>query len=141
MKVLFLLLAFLTFSNTMAQQIKCDTVVIIRNRFIKVDDNPIKFKKLKWNNCCFIENRWMNDDSSIRILSSGLIKSYYIFLDKKGRKIEEGYWHVDFFNDSYISYNKNGTISSRGKFDNDVKIGLWHFYDKYGRLIRSEIFN
>ncbi len=134
---LILVFNFLVIGNIYCQKHVCDTSFIIRNKFTYLAVN-IDISKYQKRGCSFTQTFLQTNDSSSYYLSNNIGSSYFIFLDKKFRKIEEGYWLGEFFKGLYCSYYKNGRIKSKGQYDGMEKIGTWLYYNENGVLIKTE---
>ncbi len=128
---------FLIIPNIYSQDLVCDTTVIIRRKFIINSIRHLGIDNVKKKGCSFTQTFFKTKDSSSYYLSNNICHSYFIFLDKKLRKIEEGYWCAEFFNGFYISYHKNGKVKSKGVYDSIDKIGEWLYYNENGILIKT----
>jgi len=59
---------------------------------------------------------------------------------KSGKpKQEKNYKNGD-LNGNLISYWENGKIHTKGKYENNYRIGIWKTYDKKGKLLLTEEF-
>ena len=57
---------------------------------------------------------------------------------KNGKpKQEKNYKNGD-LNGNLISYWENGRIHTKGKYENNQRIGIWETYDKRGKLLLTE---
>lgn len=65
---------------------------------------------------------------------------YIIFKSHKGKIIQEGYRASEFKDGYLMCYYKNGEKKSEGVYYFNEKIGLWKYFDKQGKLVKTEKF-
>jgi hypothetical protein len=78
------------------------------------------------------------DGKKFSELTSG--KKYVFFVDKKNRKMMEGYWTPEGFYSSFVLYHKNGTVKQIGTLSDVGKCGKWECFNKKGRVKRTDVF-
>lgn len=66
------------------------------------------------------------------------IKPLIIFIDKKGRLIETGYYNYIGFNNFYKGYYKSGIKRVEGSYIYNNKTGIWKYYNRQGKLIKTK---
>ena len=121
-----------------------DTVVVVLLNWKNTDEPHIR--SCKTQNDTIFETRGRNKRIKNQAeyehyvkLTSG--KKYYLFIDKHGRRMMEGYWSGEGFYDSFIFYHKNGEIKTRGNIGSNGKCGKWQHYNKKGELKKEESFS
>lgn len=67
---------------------------------------------------------------------NGLWISYY----ENGIKWSESYYVDGIKNGHSLTFFPNGGIRYVGEYKNDIKIGLWKFYDEAGEIVNEEEF-
>lgn len=141
-KVLIVIILFLNVSLVHSQ--KCKKVTIICLAMDTVDVSK-EFVATKCNKHKFyISNEKEKKHSSCDSKFTELIEEdnvYYVFEKEDGKKIMEGYWQIEVLGNGYfIHYHLNGVIASEGVYWLGKKIGLWKYFDKQGKLVKTEKF-
>ncbi|MFT4600005.1 MAG: antitoxin component YwqK of YwqJK toxin-antitoxin module [Arenicella sp.] len=92
---------------------------------------PGQFKEYFPNGALKIEGK--NNAEGNR---NGLWISYY----DNGIKWSESYYDNGIRDGHSLTFFPNGGIRYIGEYKNDIKIGLWKFYDEAGELVKEEQF-
>jgi glucan-binding YG repeat protein len=66
---------------------------------------------------------------------------YYYFIDKKNRKMMEGYWTPEGMAGSFVFYYKNGAVKVRGEVTNFGNCGAWYYFNKKGMQKKIKVFD
>ncbi len=144
----FLVFVFVLITNLIFCQKKSDTIYIIikdavfnDSVFYYNDGLNNLYKKI--NNKFYINSKKKCNKKARSIIGWHSEDKYkvFVFKNKKGKRIEEGYWSYEVWrNGYYIFYHKNGVKKSEGVFYINEKIGKWYYYDEKGVLIKTENF-
>lgn len=135
-----LLLFVLSFINSIGLSQKTDTAFVI----LKKNKRVLKRKKIVFcyvkkikGNSLYKEKSCKAEKDSYLLMDSLIgVDSYFVFMNNKGNKTEEGYWGRECYtHGKFISYHKNGKIKEMGSYDLGNKIGIWKTYDCKSNLI------
>lgn len=67
-------------------------------------------------------------------------KPYFVFCNKKARRIAEGLWDIEGFHGMYKEYYKDGKLKESGTYNGDAKEKIWTYYSEEGKAIKEEVY-
>jgi antitoxin component YwqK of YwqJK toxin-antitoxin module len=65
-------------------------------------------------------------------------RSYFIFIDKRNKKMMEARWTQESILGNFIFYYRNGQIKVKGHHGTGGDCGYWEFYNRKGKLRKAE---
>jgi hypothetical protein len=114
-----------------------DTIVVVRTKW-KTEYEPVIKSFIIRNDTVFEKKGGKtNHDENIILDKLILNKSYFIFIDKKNRRMMEGRWNKESIYGDFVFYFKDGNTKVKGSII-DLGCGYWEYYNKKGVLIKTE---
>lgn len=113
----------------------------------KISEHYILPKGVEVNN--LKQGIWIEYDSTIgfirtsTVYKNGIVEGDFIFYNPigNGRIIQKGQCHIGKYNGLFECFNDNGTLSLKGHYLNNKRLGKWYEYDKNGKLTKVELWD